>query len=175
MTGRPYRDFMEAGVAYMPAGRLEEGLIIEMTLKEHIALVEKNPPFFVDWAIATEETSQRIQEYNIKGQPETPVEELSGGNQQRTLLALLPRHPKLLLMEHPTRGLDMESTEYIWKSLLERAQQGTAILFTSSDLDELLDRSDRILIFFGGKVQIKGTCNTHVLQLGESIGGKGFE
>jgi ABC-type uncharacterized transport system ATPase subunit len=175
MTGRPYRDFMEAGVAYMPAGRLEEGLIIEMTLKEHIALVEKNPPFFVDWAIATEETSQRIQEYNIKGQPETPVEELSGGNQQRTLLALLPRHPKLLLMEHPTRGLDMESTEYIWKSLLERARQGTAILFTSSDLDELLDRSDRILIFFGGKVQIKGTCNTHVLQLGESIGGKGFE
>jgi simple sugar transport system ATP-binding protein len=175
MTGRAYRDFFKAGIAYMPAGRLEEGLMAGMTLKEHIALVEKNTPFFVDWTIATEETSQRIQEYNIKGKPETPVEELSGGNQQRTLLALLPRNPKLLLMEHPTRGLDMESTEYIWKLLSERTQRATAILFTSSDLDELLDRSDRIMIFFGGKVRITESYNTNALQLGESIGGKGFE
>lgn len=175
MTGRAYRDFIKAGIAYMPAGRLEEGLMAGMTLREHIALVEKNTPFFVEWTIATKEISQRIQEYNIKGKPETPVEELSGGNQQRTLLALLPRNPRLLLMEHPTRGLDMESTEYIWKLLSERAQQGTAILFTSSDLDELLDRSDRMMIFFGGKVRITESHNTNALQLGESIGGKGFE
>ena len=175
MTGRPYRQFIEAGVAYMPAGRLEEGLIAGMTLTEHTALIERDPPFYIDWALAKKTTSQRIEDYNIKGQPNTLVEELSGGNQQRTLLALLPHHPKLLLMEHPTRGLDMESTEYIWKMLLNRAQQGTSILFTSSDLDELLDRSDRILIFFGGKVREMITCEANILQLGESIGGKGFE
>jgi simple sugar transport system ATP-binding protein len=78
-------------------------------------------------------------------------------------------------MEHPTRGLDIESAEYIWTLLLNRAQQGTAILFISSDLDELLDRSDRILIFFGGKVRIQETCDVNTLQLGESIGGRGFE
>lgn len=175
MTGRPYRDFIEAGVAYMPAGRLEEGLIAGMTLTEHAALLEKNPTFFVDWALAMKAANQRIEDYNIKGRPDTLVEELSGGNQQRTLLALLPSQPKLLLMEHPARGLDMESTEYIWRLLLSRTQQGTAILFTSSDLDELLDRSDRILIFFGGKVRIMETCEANILQLGESIGGKGFE
>jgi simple sugar transport system ATP-binding protein len=119
--------------------------------------------------------TQRIEAYNIKGQPDTLVEELSGGNQQRALLALLPSEPKLLLMEHPTRGLDIESTEYIWKLLLNRTQQGTVILFISSDLDELLDRSDRILIFFGGKVRILETCEANTLQLGESIGGRGFE
>jgi ABC-type uncharacterized transport system ATPase subunit len=175
MTGRPYRNFLKAGVAYMPAGRLEEGLIAGMTLIEHAALVDKHSSFFVDWALAMRTATQRIEEYNIKGQPDTLIEELSGGNQQRTLLALLPSQPKLLLMEHPTRGLDMESTEYIWRLLQNRAQQGTALLFISSDLEELLDRSDRILTFFGGKVRILETCEANILQLGESIGGKGFE
>lgn len=175
MTGGSYRDFIEAGVAYMPAGRLEEGLIAGMTLIEHTALVGETPHFFVDWALAAKSAAQRIEAYNIKGQPGTLVEELSGGNQQRTLLALLPPRSRVLLMEHPTRGLDMESTEYIWKLLMNRTQQGTAILFISSDLDELLDRSDRILIFFEGKVRMMETCGTDLVQLGESIGGKGFE
>jgi simple sugar transport system ATP-binding protein len=175
MTGRPYRNFIEAGVAYMPAGRLEEGLIAGMTLKEHAALLGRHPAFLVDWTFATKTAMQRIEEYNIKGGPDTLVEELSGGNQQRALLALLPSQPKLLLMEHPTRGLDMESTESIWRLLLNRTEQGTAILFNSSDLDELIDRSDRILIFFDGKVKILETCKANILQLGETIGGKGFE
>jgi simple sugar transport system ATP-binding protein len=175
MTGRSYRDFLEAGVAYMPGGRLEEGLIAGMTLTEHAALVDPHPSFFVDWTLAMKSAAQRIEAYNIKGQPDTLVEELSGGNQQRALLALLPSQPKLLLMEHPTRGLDIESTEDIWRLLLNRTQKGTAVLFISSDLDELLDRSDRILIFLGGKVRILETCEANTLQLGESIGGKGFE
>jgi simple sugar transport system ATP-binding protein len=175
MTGRSYRHFLEAGVAYMPAGRLEEGLIAGMTLTEHAALIDRNPQFLVDWAFAKRTAAQCIEAYNIKGQPDTFVEELSGGNQQRALLALLPSHPMLLLMEHPTRGLDLESTESIWRLLLNRAEQGAAILFISSDLDELLDRSDRILIFFEGKVQTVETCKTNLLQLGESIGGRGFE
>jgi simple sugar transport system ATP-binding protein len=166
---------MKAGVAYMPAGRLEEGLIAGMTLTEHAALVEKKPSFFIDWALASKIALQRIEEYKIKGKPETLVEELSGGNQQRSLLALLPYDPGLLLMEHPARGLDMESAEYVWRLLLHRTEKGTAILFTSSDLDELLDRSDRILVFFGGKVKEMETCNSNMLQLGEAIGGEGFE
>jgi len=175
MTGRPYRDFIEAGVGYMVAGRLEEGLIAGMTLAEHMALTERNPPFFIDWAMTEEKTSQRIEAFNIKGQPTTLVEGLSGGNQQRALLSLLPPQPKLLLMEHPTRGLDMESTEYIWRLLQARTQQGTAILFTSSDPEELLDRSDHILIFFAGRVRMMDTCGASLFHLGELIGGKGFE
>jgi ABC-type uncharacterized transport system ATPase subunit len=111
----------------------------------------------------------------VKANPSTCVEELSGGNQQRTLLALIPPHPRLVLMEHPTRGLDVESTESIWRVLLDWTRSGTAIVFASSDLDELLDRSDRIWIFFGGRVRTLDARHTTVEQLGEAIGGKGFE
>lgn len=78
-------------------------------------------------------------------------------------------------MEHPTRGLDLESTESIWKLLLNRARKGTAILFTSSELDELLDRSHRVLVFFSGRIRVLETNQVNGIQLGESIGGKGFE
>jgi len=175
MTGRSYRTYLEAGVTYMTAGRLEEGLVAGMTLTEHHALVKHHPSFWVNWTLAEEMAVQRIQEFKIKGHPATPVEELSGGNQQRTLLSLLPSQSRILLMEHPTRGLDLESTEYIWKLLLNRARKGTAILFISSELDELLDRSHRILVFFSGRIRVLETNQVNGIQLGESIGGKGFE
>jgi ABC-type uncharacterized transport system ATPase subunit len=175
MTSQPYRQYLEAGVTYMAAGRLEEGLIAGMTLTEHTALMEHHPLFWVNWAMAAQTTAHRIQEFNIRGQPGTPVEALSGGNQQRTLLSLLPPQSRILLLEHPTRGLDLEAAESIWQLLMIRAQNGAAILFISSDLDELLDRSHRILVFFGGDVRFLETSQANGVQLGESIGGKGFE
>ena len=82
---------------------------------------------------------------------------------------------KLLLMEHPTHGLDIESIEYIWNLLLDRTRHGTAIVFASTDLDELLDRSDRILVFYSGRVTTAlDARKTTVEQLGEYIGGKGL-
>ncbi len=175
LTGRPYREFLAAGVAYLPAGRLGEGLIPELTLTEHVAIAENRPSVFVDWRAATQSAARRIRVFNIHGTPETQVQDLSGGNQQRALLALLPPHVTVLLLEHPTRGLDLESAEDIWSRLLERRMQGTAIVFSSSDLDEVLERSDRILVFSGGRVA--APLDTHratVEQLGELIGGKGM-
>lgn len=175
LAGQAYSRFLEAGVAYMPAGRLEEGLIPGMTITEHVALAERSRDLVVRWEAATRQAAERIARFNIKGRPDTRVEELSGGNQQRTKLGLLPPHLNLLLMEHPTRGLDIESVEYIWKLLLERTRHGTAIMFISADLDELLDRSDRILVFFGGRASEPLDARaTNVEQLGELIGGKGF-
>ncbi|MCX6030286.1 MAG: ATP-binding cassette domain-containing protein [Chloroflexi bacterium] len=175
MTGQSYHRLQKVGVAYMPAGRLEEGLIAGMTLTEHVALAEHKGSFFVNWSGAAGSTAKSVEHFHIKGRPASRIEELSGGNQQRTLLALLPPQLKLLLMEHPTRGLDIESVEYIWKLLLERTKQGTAIIFLSSDLEELLDRSDRILVFFGGQVAAPlDARRVNVEQLGELIGGKGF-
>ncbi len=175
MTGQSYHRFQGAGVAYMPAGRLEEGLIAGMTLTEHMALAEHRRGFFVNWPGAAISAAKSIEQYRIKGRPTSWIEELSGGNQQRTLLALLPPQLKLLLMEHPTHGLDVESTEYIWRLLLERTKPGTAIIFLSSDLEELLDCSDRILVFFGGQVSAPlDARRVNVEQLGELIGGKGF-
>jgi len=173
LTGVSYRRFLEAGVAYSHAGRLEEGLVGGLTLTEHFALAERNGPFFIDWAAAQGEAVERIRHFNVVGMPESRVEALSGGNQQRVLLALLPPGLRLLLMEHPTRGLDVESANWIWQQLLARREEGTAIVFISADLDELLERSDRIVVFYGGRMTVPlETLQTTVEQLGYLIAGK---
>jgi simple sugar transport system ATP-binding protein len=173
MTGQPYARYLGKGVAYLPVGRLEEGLIPGLDLCEHVALAERDcGGFFINWPAARQRTVACIQDFNIKGRPETRVEALSGGNQQRALLALLSPSLRLLLLEHPTRGLDVESTLWVWGRLLERRHQGTAILFTSADLDEILEHSDRILVFSGGQVtRALRASETTVAQLGEYIGG----
>jgi ABC-type uncharacterized transport system ATPase subunit len=80
---------------------------------------------------------------------------------------------RLLLMEHPTRGLDIESARWIWQQLLARREQGTAIIFTSSDLDEILERSDRIVVFCGGRMmEPLAASDTTVRQLGHLIAGR---
>ena len=173
LAGRSYRDFLAAHVAYLPAGRLGEGLVPGLTLAAHVAIAERRPSPLVDWPGVHRSAARRIREFNIRGAPETDVGALSGGNQQRALLALLPDRVTVLLMEHPTRGLDLESAEEIWRRLLERRADGTAIVFSSSDLDELRDRSDRIVVFSGGRVAgpIDARATT-VEQLGELIGGR---
>jgi general nucleoside transport system ATP-binding protein len=173
LTGRPYRTFLQSGVYFMSAGRLEEGLLSGMTVAEHIALTEGTGGFVVDWGSATEEAKRRIGRFSMRCRPGTKADALSGGNQQRLLLALMPRAVRLLLMEHPTRGLDVESADWVWTQLLQRRVGGTAIVFSSADLDELLRYSDRILVFFSGRVlKILDARSTSGEELGRLIGGK---
>ncbi len=150
MAGQPYRRFQQRGVAFVPAARLEEGLVTGMSLREHYALSGDGSGLMVDWPAAQVLAERRIREFNIVGSPHTQVQELSGGNQQRAVLSLLPDTLRVLLLEHPTRGLDIESSAYIWERLLARRIGGTTILFTSTDLDELVQNSDRIVVFSGG-------------------------
>jgi ABC-type uncharacterized transport system ATPase subunit len=78
-----------------------------------------------------------------------------------------------LLLEHPTRGLDLRSTDYIWELLYQRRQVGTAILFISADLDEIIERSDRIAVFSGGIMsRVVDAKETSVEELGYLIGGQ---
>jgi general nucleoside transport system ATP-binding protein len=176
MTGRSHHDFKREGVAYLPAARLERGLVPGLSLSEHFVLSEKKKGFFIDRRRAKKLSQDRIAAYNIKGEPDSPIESLSGGNQQRMLLALLRDPLSLVLVEHPTRGLDIESTVYIWGKLKERCAGGTSIVFISSDLDEILQYSDRVLVFFAGRVSppIKAE-ELSVESLGLLIGGKGWE
>ncbi len=174
-TGKTYPAFQKSGVAYLPAARLEEGLIPGMTLTEHFILSEVHNQLFVDLKTAAELTEERIREFYIKGTPVSMIEQLSGGNQQRALLALLRTKLNLILMEHPTRGLDIESAIWIWTKMKERCKDCTSIVFTSSDLDEIIQYSDRILVFFGGLVSPPIDANaTTVDELGQLIGGKGW-
>jgi general nucleoside transport system ATP-binding protein len=172
LTGHSQRRFASGGVALLPGGRLEEGLLPGLTISEHLELASGSA-FAIDWKAATDRSSEIIETFRVKGQPESRVEQLSGGNQQRLLLALLPPKLSLLLMEHPTRGLDLESAAYVWRRLLDRRQSGTAIVFASADLDELLTYSDRVLVCFEGRVIAeRNALETTVDEIGTLIGGR---
>ncbi len=174
MTHAAYHQFKQAGVAFVPAGRLEEGLINGMTLTQHFALTLPSNAPWVNWFDARRVTDDRIRHFNVKGRPNSPVQTLSGGNQQRFALSLLPAYLRLLLLEHPTRGLDVESANYIWEQLLARRQNGTAIIFISAELDEIVAYSDWILVFFGGRVtRVDDPADMTASRLGELIGGRG--
>ncbi len=175
LTGHSYHSFKKYGVAYLPAARLEEGMVPGLTLTEHFILAEMSEDFFINWDEGRDLAQSRIQEFNVRGTPASRVESLSGGNQQRALLALLRDPLPLLMLEHPTRGLDIESTIYIWNKLKERCLLGTSILFISSDLEEILQYSDRVLVFFSGKVTTPlDVANLTTDKLGELIGGSGW-
>lgn len=189
---RSYREHLRLGIRYLPADRLREGLIPGLSIRDHFALC--HPPTagagsgsssgsisgslsgswgWINWRRVREKAEAAIERFRIRGQSLSIVDHLSGGNQQRTQLALLPEAIALLLMEHPTRGLDIESAVWIWQQLIERCRGGTSILFTSSDLDEIMCYSDRILVFSGGQVsQPIETDHLTAERLGELIGGR---
>jgi ABC-type uncharacterized transport system ATPase subunit len=175
LTGKNYHGFKRRGVSFLPAARLEDGLVPGLSLTEHFILAEKPQGLFIDNSWGRKLAEERISAFNIRGMPVSPIESLSGGNQQRALLALLQDPLSLVLLEHPTRGLDIESVIYIWSKLKERCRQGSAIIFISSDLEEILQYSDRVLVFFSGQVSPPLEADkTNVEQLGYLIGGKGW-
>jgi general nucleoside transport system ATP-binding protein len=172
LTDRPYQAYLDAGVGYSPADRLREGLVTGLTIHEHVALKTPSKGWFIDWSGTLKHTQSAIAHFNIRGKPDTKVERLSGGNQQRTQLALLPVPLNLLLMEHPTRGLDIGSTLWVWEQLIARCEGGTTILFMSSDLDEIMQYSDRVIVFSGGEVSEPIEAKTLTVdRLGQMIGG----
>jgi simple sugar transport system ATP-binding protein len=173
VTGWSYHRLQDYGMGYVAAGRLEEGLVAGLSLTEHLVLARPEKQFFIDWQGNRGEMAERIKTYQIVGKPETTADALSGGNQQRLLFSLLKAPLKLLLLEHPTRGLDVRSTDYIWQLLYQRRQDGTAILFISADLDEIIDHSDRIAVFSGGVMsRVLDAQDTSAEELGHLIGGQ---
>ena len=173
VTPYGYHDRLDVGIHYVPAGRLEEGLIRGVTIAEHFLLCGNQKGLVVDWPAARREAMGKIAEHSIVGTTESKAESLSGGNQQRLLLAMMPDDIAVLLMEHPTRGLDISSADWVWTKLLERVARGTAIVFSSADLDELLRYSDRIVVFFAGRIfKVLEARETGPERLAHLIGGR---
>jgi len=152
LNGNGYHDFKKDGGAFIPTSRIEEGLIPGLTIAEHFSLNEKQDNFFTAGNSSLKLAKQAIDHFNIKGRPEMDAAALSGGNQQRLLLSLLPSDPTVLLLENPTRGLDLGSGHWVWRHLQAQAAKGTAIVFSSSELDEILMVADRTIVFYNGEV-----------------------
>ena len=149
LDGREYarNDFKtlhKAGVHFVPADRMSQALFPDLSIREHILLA------FPDQAARLEDFRREQCEgrFNLRAHPDTPAKSLSGGNQQRLLLSLIPDGAPLLLMEHPTRGLDAGSSLQVWEHLRQRCRDGATIFFFSPDLDEVIEHSHRVLVFF---------------------------
>ncbi|MCP3867588.1 MAG: ATP-binding cassette domain-containing protein [Gammaproteobacteria bacterium] len=147
MDLKDHRFFKGTGGVFLPADRLEEGLIPGFTIQDHFALASNS-----NMAAARVSATEAIVRFRIRGEPDTPVESLSGGNQQRLLLSLIRLESSLILLENPTRGLDVESARWIWENLRRQFIRRGAIVFSSAELDEILEVADRVLVFYDGNI-----------------------
>ncbi len=175
LSGAGTLAFRQAGVEFLPADRLHDGLIGALSLADHFALLQ-GKGVLVDRRAAEEAARQAIAAYQIKATPVTPLAALSGGNQQRAMLALIPPTARGILAEQPTRGLDVASARAIWQRLQARRDDGCCIIFASPDLDEIMEYSDEVIVCFAGRI---GPPIPRSLlsasRLAELIGGVGFD
>jgi len=173
LAGRALDRFLRAGVRYLPAARLEQGLFPGLTLADHVRLAF---PAYRRTAHSLFH-ARCVEVFHLADQPESPAAALSGGNQQRLLLSLVPDDVTLLLADNPTRGLDVASVSLIWNHFRERAAGGAAVLFSSADLDEIMTRAERILVFFERRLvaDLPGIAATpqNARRLGDLMTGRG--
>ena len=146
-------------VAHIPEDRRRTGLIGAFTLAENLILKTYDaPPFSRWWGLdlrAIREASEHaMQEFDIRAPgPDTPATTLSGGNQQKLILAReLGLDSSLVLAVQPTRGLDVGAIDFVHRRLLEARDRGAAILLISTDLEEIVTLSDRVLVLYEGEV-----------------------
>ncbi|MGD8372496.1 MAG: ATP-binding cassette domain-containing protein [Syntrophobacterales bacterium] len=168
--GRPYLKFRQAGIHFLPAARLEHGLFPNLSLVEHfrLAFPERNGGH---GQLLPEEG---IKKFSIQAQLSTAARALSGGNQQRLLLALIPRQTRLLLLEHPTRGLDHGAGQQVWSHLLDRCRRDAALIFSSADLDEIKAHSHRVLVFYNRQIIADRPVHSiEVEEMGRLMAGQG--
>lgn len=150
---------LDLGFGYIPEDRTSDGIINSFSVCENVILnTHYTRPYarslFLDRRVVVADTDRLIREFDIKTQgPYEKAGRLSGGNLQKLVLAReVSRDPRVLIASQPTRGLDVGATEYVRKRLLERRENGRAILLISADLDEVMSMSDRIMVLYEGEI-----------------------
>ena len=153
------RQITEQGVAHVPEDRQLDGLVLPFPVADNLMLNTYYLAPFTKGVVLQnnkilENANRLIQEFDIRTPgPMTNAGSLSGGNQQKVIVAREFSRPiKLLIASQPTRGLDVGSIEYIHGRIIEKRDQGTAILLVSTELDEIMALSDRIAVMFRGKI-----------------------
>jgi simple sugar transport system ATP-binding protein len=166
-----------AGVAVIPEDRHDSGCVLTMSVADNLVLdrVRSVSRFgFVRRARRERIARDLMAEFDVLGAgPDAPFESLSGGNQQRVVLAReLSQHPRLLVAAQPTRGLDVGAIEYMSARLRAAAASGIAVLLISTELEEILDLSDRIVVLSRGRVIGElDRCDATTERLGLLLGG----
>ena len=155
---RSPRDAIRARMALVPEDRKLNGLILEMAVSENIGLAalrdNRRTGGFVNRVFERRIADQMIGRLSITTpSPAQLVRNLSGGNQQKVVLAKwLALSPRVLLLDEPTRGVDVAAKHEIYALMEQLAREGVAILFASSDMEEVLGMSDRVLVMHEGRI-----------------------
>ncbi|MDB5585345.1 MAG: transporter ATP-binding protein [Devosia sp.] len=147
------------GLASIPEDRIAQGLATGASVAENLVATKLADPRFVrhgllDLKAIKAHAEKLIEQFSIRvGGPKFAVGTLSGGNMQKVVVAReLAEQPKLLLVNQPTRGVDLGATQFIWRSITDARDGGAAVLLSSADLSELLALSDRLVVFYRGRI-----------------------
>ena len=150
------------GISYISDDRHQDGLILDMNVEENLILrqYERRPYLksgIFQKNIIRENAVKAIEKYRIKtsgtSTGDTQVKLMSGGNQQKIVLAReITEHSKLIIASQPTRGLDIGATQFVRQVLMEQRNEGKSVILISADLEEIMQLSDRVAVMFGGKI-----------------------
>jgi simple sugar transport system ATP-binding protein len=159
ITNEGAREALDAGLGHIPEDRHRRGLVLDFTLAENIALHDyKQPPDSrLGWLYPKRliaRARRLLEAFDVRGGgPVTRASALSGGNQQKVVVAReVERDPRVLLAAQPTRGLDVGAIEFVHRRLIEERDEGRAVLLVSLELEEILSLSDRILVIYEGRI-----------------------
>ena len=151
------QEAIEAGLALVPEDRKKQGVVLEMPVRENVSLAslrrdQRNG--FLNHRRETELSTEMIGAMRIKTPSDRQVVQfLSGGNQQKVVLGKwLAIQPRVLFLDEPTRGIDVGAKQEIYRLMEELARKGVAILFVSSEMEEILGMSDRVLVMHEGRL-----------------------
>jgi simple sugar transport system ATP-binding protein len=178
ITRADARDALDAGVGHIPEDRQRRGLVLDFTLAENLALhdyhLEPASRFgFLYPSRLIERAQGVLRQFDVRGGgPTTRAAALSGGNQQKVVLAReIDRDPRVLIAAQPTRGLDVGAIEFVHRRLVEERDEGRGILLISLELDEIMSLSDRILVIYEGRIVGEYTPDATEEELGLAMTG----
>jgi ribose transport system ATP-binding protein len=151
------QDAIAAGIAFVPEDRKAQGIIVEMPIRDNVVMAgldKFNTAGFVNDTKITEVSNQMKTQLSVRTTDVfKPVGQLSGGNQQKVAIAKwLVNGPKVFLLDEPTRGVDVGAKSEIYGVIEKLAENGAAVLFISSELEEILRVSDRVLVMHEGRI-----------------------
>ncbi len=154
ITNSSVMDRILAGIAYIPQDRKGVALSPNLSVAENLFLRRKERKIWFNKASIYEHARRYIEEYKIKTpSPATAVKYLSGGNMQKVVIAReFSLEPKLIIAVHPTRGLDVASMEFVYRSLIKARDEGVAVLLLAGELYEIFNLSDRVGVIYEGKI-----------------------
>ncbi|MBX2883231.1 MAG: sugar ABC transporter ATP-binding protein [Granulosicoccus sp.] len=152
---RSPNDAIESGIVLVPEDRKQHGLVLEHSIDENIAYSNLNSVSRSGWIIRRllkTFGAEQIDTFGVKGQGHQNANEMSGGNQQKIVIAKwLARKPRVVLLDEPTRGIDVGARSSIYELIQALASEGVAVVVVSSDLEEVLGVSNRILVMANGR------------------------